>query len=113
MYSFDLEHFLVDDPPQCMLENGLINLAYKSQNNQDYMIDSWLMSCISQDILRQNSGFKTIKEALKDLEQYFLSSSTVRFIQLRKELLKIKIKGSLSISDYMLKLKELKISQNQ
>lgn len=57
-------------------------------------------------MLKYISGFDTIKQAWIDLDHFFLSNSKFRIIHLIQELIKSK-KGSLSVNNYVLKLREL------
>lgn len=72
------------------------------------MIGSWLVNCISQNILKHTSGFKIVKEAWRDLDRVFcIKFKGYIIIQLRQELLKIS-KCNLSVNKFVLKLREIR-----
>ena len=70
------------------------------------MILSWIYSSVIPEIMGQRIGYQTSHEAWFALEKIFSASSKARVMQLQLEFQTMK-KGSLSMMDYILKLKNL------
>ena len=70
------------------------------------MILSWIYSSLIPEIMGQRIGYQTSHEAWFSLEKIFSASSKARVMQLQLEFQTMK-KGSLSMMDYILKLKNL------
>ena len=70
------------------------------------MILSWIYFSLIPEIMGQRIGYQTSHEAWFALEKIFSASSKARVMQLQLEFQTMK-KGSLSMVDYILKLKNL------
>ncbi|KAL5543673.1 hypothetical protein UlMin_007457 [Ulmus minor] len=68
------------------------------------MILSWIYSSLTPEIMAQIIGHSTSHSAWIALEKIFASSSRARVMQLRLELQTMK-KGSMSMIDYLIKIK--------
>ncbi|KAL6333768.1 hypothetical protein AAG906_028954 [Vitis piasezkii] len=90
--------------PDKELSSGLINPAFVAWRRQDRTILSWLYSSLTPAIMAQIIGHNSSHSAWNALEKTFSSSSRARIMQLRLELQSTK-KGSLSMIDYIMKVK--------
>lgn len=72
----------------------------------DRMIISWIYSLLTLEIMGQIIGYQTSHEAWFALEKIFSASSKAQVMQLRLQFQTTK-KGSLSMLDYILKLKNM------
>lgn len=70
------------------------------------MLGCWLMSYMTDEMLKRISGFDSSREAWTKLEKSFTSKSRARVIQVKEELHGVK-KGNQSIINYVLKIKFL------
>ncbi|XP_010268345.1 PREDICTED: uncharacterized protein LOC104605321 [Nelumbo nucifera] len=94
------------------LEDG--NSQGSNRNNPDHaawieedqLIISWLLSSLIEPILAQVVGFKTSKEVWDRLHVLFSSTSKTRIDDLKLELAYLK-KGTLTVTDYVQKIKSL------
>eukprot|EP00261_Vitis_vinifera_P019697 XP_010650252.1 PREDICTED: uncharacterized protein LOC104879339 [Vitis vinifera] len=90
--------------PDKELSSGLINPAFVAWRRQDRTILSWLYSSLTPAIMAQIIGHNSSHSAWNALEKTFSSSSKAIIMQLRLELQSTK-KGSLSMIDYIMKVK--------
>ncbi|KAL5540795.1 hypothetical protein UlMin_042408 [Ulmus minor] len=74
------------------------------ETSSDRTILSWIYSSLTPEIMAQIIGHSTSHSAWQALEKIFSSSSRARIMQLRLELQTLK-KGSMSMMDYLMKLK--------
>lgn len=70
------------------------------------MLDCWLTSYISNDVLKHISSFNKVRDAWTRLEKSYVSKSRAKAIRVRKELQGLR-KGTSTISKYMLSVKML------
>lgn len=82
------------------------NPAYIEWNKQDQNLLSWLRATLSEHVLSQVVGLRTSRAVWTTIEQRFASLSRTHTIELKRQLQNLK-KGNLSISDYMLKHKNI------
>jgi hypothetical protein len=92
--------------PEKELSAGVINPAFIAWRRQDRTILSWIYSPLTLVIMAQIIGHTTSQSAWNALEKTLSSSSRARIMQLRLELQSTK-KGSLSMIDYIIKVKEV------
>ncbi|KAL5557280.1 hypothetical protein UlMin_039516 [Ulmus minor] len=90
--------------PQKETSDGLVNPDFVVWRRQDRMILSWIYSSLTPGIMAQIIGHTTSYSAWIALEKIFSSSSRARVMQLRLELQMTK-KGSMSMIDYLMKIK--------
>ncbi|KAJ9695793.1 hypothetical protein PVL29_010991 [Vitis rotundifolia] len=90
--------------PERNLSPGVINPAFVAWRRQDRTILSWIYSSLTPGIMAQIIGHNTSHSAWNALESIFSSSSRARIMQLRFELQSTK-KGSMSMIDYIMKIK--------
>ena len=90
--------------PEKELSAGVINPTFITWRRQDHTILSWIYSSLTPAIMTQIIGHTTSQSAWNALEKTFSSSSRARIMQLRLELQSTK-KGSLSMIDYIIKVK--------
>lgn len=50
--SLELEEYVLHDPPLHELKDGVVNPAHKNWRKQDEMLGCWLMSYVSEDVLK-------------------------------------------------------------
>ena len=81
----------------------LENLEYGAWKCQDQLLFSWIMSLISDDILSLVVSSQTSFEHWKSLEKQFGFESMAKKVHL-KMLLSNSRKGSLSMTEYFIKL---------
>ena len=97
----------IDGTSVCLekeLNAGVINPAFIAWRRQDRTILSWIYSPFTLVIMAQIIGHTTSQSAWNALEKTLSSSSRARIMQLRLELQSTK-KGSLSMIDYIMKVK--------
>jgi histone deacetylase 1/2 len=90
--------------PEKELSPGVINPSFVAWRRQDRTILSWIYSSLTPAIMAHIIGHNTSHTAWNALEKTFSSSSKARIMQLRLELQSAK-KGSLSMIDYIMKVK--------
>ncbi|RVW65725.1 Retrovirus-related Pol polyprotein from transposon RE1 [Vitis vinifera] len=90
--------------PEKDLSPGVMNPAFVAWRRQDRTILSWIYSSLTLGIMAQIIGHNTSHSAWNALESIFSSSSRARIMQLRLELQSTK-KGSMSMIDYIMKIK--------
>ncbi|RVW61330.1 Retrovirus-related Pol polyprotein from transposon RE1 [Vitis vinifera] len=90
--------------PDKELSSGLNNPAFVAWRRQDRTILNWLYSSLTPAIMAQIIGHNSSHSAWNALEKTFSSSSRARIMQLRLKLQSTK-KGSLSMIDYIMKVK--------
>ncbi|RVW44402.1 Retrovirus-related Pol polyprotein from transposon RE1 [Vitis vinifera] len=90
--------------PEKDLSLGVINPAFVAWRRQDRTILSWIYSSLTLGIMAQIIVHNTSHSAWNALESIFSSSSKARIMQLRLELQSTK-KGSMSMIDYIMKVK--------
>ncbi|RVW27268.1 Retrovirus-related Pol polyprotein from transposon TNT 1-94 [Vitis vinifera] len=90
--------------PEKDLSPGVMNPAFVAWRRQDRTILSWIYSSLTPGIMAQIIGHNTSHSAWNALESIFSSSSRARIMQLRLELQSTK-KGSMSMIDYIMKIK--------
>ncbi|RVW60941.1 Retrovirus-related Pol polyprotein from transposon RE1 [Vitis vinifera] len=86
------------------LSPGVINPASVAWRRQDQTILCWIYSSLTPGIMAQIIGHNTSHSAWNALESIFSSSSRARIMQLRLKLQSTK-KGSMSMIDYIMKIK--------
>ena len=82
----------------------MINPSFVTWRRQDRTIFNWIYSSLTPAIMAHIIGHNTSHTAWNALEKTFSSSSKARIMQLRLELQSAK-KGSLSMIDYIMKVK--------
>ena len=92
--------------PSKTISNGEINPEFILWIRFDRMILSWIYSSLTPEIMGQIIGYQTSHEAWFALEKIFSASFKAWVMQLRLEFQTTK-KRSLSMMDYILKLKNL------
>ena len=90
--------------PKKEFSAGVINPAFIAWRRQDRTILGWIYSSLTPAIMAQIIGHTTSQSAWNALEKTFSSSSRARIMQLKLELQSTK-KGSLSMIDYIMKVK--------
>ncbi|KAL5823325.1 hypothetical protein ACOSQ3_021297 [Xanthoceras sorbifolium] len=75
-------------------------------NESDQILLCWLLSTVSPSVLGQVTQYKTAIEAWSKLERVYSQQSMAKILQLRQQLQSIK-KGADSISDFVLKIKNI------
>ena len=118
--AFDLEDFVIN-PNKCpsqfkQIPHGnsneveqILNEDYVAWKKTDQLLVCWLFSTLSEAAFGQVTHCSTSYEIWTTLENLFAQQSKARALQLRHELQNTK-KGSLSISEFILKMKT--ISEN-
>ncbi|XP_073259761.1 uncharacterized protein [Populus alba] len=90
--------------PEKELSLGVTNPLFVAWRRQDSTILSWIYSSLMPAIMAQIIDYNTSHTTWNALEKTFSSSSKARIMQLRLELQSMK-KGSLSMIDYIIKVK--------
>ncbi|KAL5854653.1 hypothetical protein ACOSQ4_004455 [Xanthoceras sorbifolium] len=83
-----------------------INPAFAVWKKADQILLCWLLGTLSPSVLGQVTRYITSLEMWTKLERVYSQQSIARILQLRQQLQSIK-KGSDSISDFVLKLKNI------
>ena len=83
-----------------------LNPTYEQWNREDQLLLSWLLSSLPTTILGQMIWCTTLHELWTTLEHLYSSCSKAKLLQLKIQLQTLK-KGSLSISDYFAKMKNI------
>lgn len=73
---------------------------------QDQLLQSWLIPAISSFVIGQLVGIRTSRKLFYDLAMMYASQYEINIIQLRVTLQQTK-KGSMSISEYCIKIKTI------
>ncbi|KAL5804238.1 hypothetical protein ACOSQ3_031038 [Xanthoceras sorbifolium] len=84
----------------------ILNGAYSSWRKADQLLLSWLFSTLSPAIMGQVTDCPTSFATWSTLERLYSQKSMAKVLQLKHQLQNTK-KGSLSISEYFLKIKTL------
>lgn len=82
------------------------NPTYFDWIKQDKLISSWLLGSMNEDLLSQMLHCQMTKEIWSSLDCMFASRNLARVMQLKSKLENLK-KGSTSLKDYFLKVKNL------
>uniref|UniRef100_A0A803P7H9 Reverse transcriptase Ty1/copia-type domain-containing protein n=1 Tax=Cannabis sativa TaxID=3483 RepID=A0A803P7H9_CANSA len=80
------------------------NPPYLDWEVQDQLLMSWLLSSMSESLLTRMVGCETSQQIWSTLEKFFTLQVSAKALEFRTKLQNLK-KGSLSLSDYLLKLK--------
>ncbi|KAL5735768.1 hypothetical protein ACOSP7_030223 [Xanthoceras sorbifolium] len=118
--SMDLEDYIDSSVPQPQRyievhtcnESGEIstqqqlNPFYVIWKKTDQILLCWLLSTVSPSVLGQVTQCKTAIEAWSKLQRVYSQQSMVKILQLRQQLQSVK-KGADSISDFVLKIKNI------
>jgi len=87
-------------------ENGIVNPQFTAWDRQDQLIISWLMASMSDNLLSRMVSCETSAQIWSTLKTYFASQIRAKISQFKTQLNGIK-KGSMSINDYLLKIRSL------
>ncbi|KAL5767335.1 hypothetical protein ACOSQ2_014118 [Xanthoceras sorbifolium] len=85
----------------------VINPTYTAWRRADQLLLGWLFSTINPEVIEQITECTTTFKAWDMIENLYSQKSMAKVLQLKQQLQNTK-KGSLSISDYFLKIKTLK-----
>ncbi|KAL5769787.1 hypothetical protein ACOSP7_013941 [Xanthoceras sorbifolium] len=85
----------------------VINPTYTAWRRADQLLLGWLFSTINPKVIEQITECTTTFKAWDMLENLYSQKSMAKVLQLKQQLQNTK-KGSLSISDYFLKIKTLR-----
>ena len=109
----NLQRFLlveVTPPPEFTNERnrelGVVNPAFVAWDRQDQLIISWLMASMSESLLSRVVSCETSAQIWSTLRTYFASQVRAKISQFKSQLNGLK-KGSLSIDEYLLKIRNL------
>ena len=91
-------------PEKTLPSSGAVNPDFIAWRRQDRMILSWIYSSLTPEIMAQIIGHTTSNSAWNALEKVLSSSSRARIMQLRLQLQTTK-KNSMSMIEYIMKLK--------
>ncbi|KAL5794665.1 hypothetical protein ACOSP7_003259 [Xanthoceras sorbifolium] len=83
-----------------------VNPAYSHWKKTDQILLCWLLGTLSQGVLGQVTQCRTSLEMWSKLQRVYSQQSLAKILQLRQQLQNIK-KGSDSISDFVLKIKNI------
>ena len=112
--AHDLETFLLgtkSKPSEAITDLAnptisLINSDYTSWSKIDYFVMSWLLSSISEQMLRHVVHSHSLAEVWAILEKLFFTKSKAQALQLRLALQTTK-KGGVTSEGYILKMKAM------
>ena len=93
-------------PTKFLNDKATINPEYLTWTRLNQFLLSWILSSIYENMLAHVIHYSTSSEVWKLLEQLFFTKSKARLLHLRF-LLQTTKKGSLTIEDYILKMKSL------
>lgn len=85
---------------------GKLNEEFLTWEQQDQLLLSWLLASMSDGLLIRMVGCDYSFQVWEKLEQFFASQTKAKVNQLKTQLRSLK-KGSLSATDYLLKIKKL------
>ena len=91
--------------------SGNINSAFLDWYRQDRLLLSWILSSVSESVLGEAVGCKTSSEAWHAILNFFASQTLAREMQLKTQLQNLK-KGSLTMTEYLSKIKNITDSLN-
>lgn len=83
-----------------------ISEAFLAWEQQDQLLLSWLLASMSEGMLTQMVGCDYSYQVWAKLEAFFASQTKANVIQLKTQLRNLR-KGSLSVSDFLLKIKKI------
>ncbi|KAL5845912.1 hypothetical protein ACOSQ3_009436 [Xanthoceras sorbifolium] len=83
-----------------------LNAEYQKWKKYDQILLFWLISTLSQKVIGQVTKCKTSLEAQTKLQNLYSQKSMAKILQLRQQLQTFK-KGSHSISDFVLNIKNI------
>ncbi|XP_062093549.1 uncharacterized protein LOC133799561 [Humulus lupulus] len=109
IYANGIDDFLEGTnqaPAQTISGSTALNHEFVQWCKKDRLILSWIYSSLSPEIMAQIVGHTPSHTAWTALQQIYYSSSYARIMQLRLLLQTIK-KGSMTMMDYILKVKNL------
>lgn len=72
----------------------------------DQLLMSWLLASISEEIFSNMANYVTTNEIWESLQNYFISESMVRIVNLKNSLQTFK-KGSFSIQEFVRRMKDM------
>lgn len=97
-------------PSQYLSENdksqGNINAAYTAWEQKDQLLLSWLLSSMSDSMLTMMVGCDHASQVWDRLEEFFASQTKAKVRQFKTQLKTLK-KGSMKVTEYLLKVKKL------
>lgn len=82
------------------------NSEYYMWKRYDKLLMGWLISSVSENLFSLVSNYSSASEMWTALETYFVTESKVRIMHLKNTLQTLK-KGSLSIQEYMRRMKDI------
>ncbi|KAG8488310.1 hypothetical protein CXB51_016328 [Gossypium anomalum] len=109
--GYGLERFVlgtVSSPPFITGDDGLLveNPAFVVHKKQDKFLASWFLSTVKDDVLVHLTAAKTSFDIWTAISRRFGAKSNIKLSSMRHNLYSIK-KSSLSIKDYLAKVKSL------
>ncbi|KAL4290323.1 hypothetical protein GQ457_14G010300 [Hibiscus cannabinus] len=99
----------ITTPPKMVRNSAgeqVVNPSYLQHVKQDSFLASWLLSTVSPDILPQLVGSETAHSVWDAVTKLFSNLSTTKIMNLHCRLRSLK-KGSLSMQDYTMAIKEV------
>uniref|UniRef100_A0A803P354 Retroviral polymerase SH3-like domain-containing protein n=1 Tax=Cannabis sativa TaxID=3483 RepID=A0A803P354_CANSA len=106
-----LQMFIQDraPPPQFLNDtdqaSNNFNPAFLEWEVQDQLLVSWLLSSMTESLLTRMVGCNTARQIWSALEKHFTLQVSSKILEFRTKLQKLR-KGSLSLNDYLLKVKQ-------
>ncbi|KAL5742812.1 hypothetical protein ACOSP7_029544 [Xanthoceras sorbifolium] len=82
----------------------VVNGKYLIWRRSDQLLQSWLMSTLSEGLIGEVTECLSALEVWRNLERLFSQQSLAKVLQLKQQLQSVK-KGSSSISEYVIKVK--------
>ena len=97
-----------DEEPHLPMQNAIMAQikAYKEWHEKTHRVLHWLSVCISNAMFGHIQECTNAKDAKDTLVKVYGTTTLARKLQLKQELSNVK-KGNLSISDYVLKVKNI------
>lgn len=62
---------MLHDPPEKVNGDVVLNMQFKTWKRQDEMLGCWLITCMTDDILKQVGNFGTTRDVWTILEKSF------------------------------------------
>uniref|UniRef100_A0A803NT75 Integrase catalytic domain-containing protein n=1 Tax=Cannabis sativa TaxID=3483 RepID=A0A803NT75_CANSA len=96
-------------PPQYLSDDDQaarrLNPVFVNWDVQDQLLVSWLISSMIESLLTRMVGCNSARQIWKALEQHYTLKVSSKILEFRTKLQKLK-KGTLSLNDYLLKVKQ-------
>uniref|UniRef100_A0A803R258 Uncharacterized protein n=1 Tax=Cannabis sativa TaxID=3483 RepID=A0A803R258_CANSA len=83
----------------------IVSILYTDWEVQDQLLVSWLLSSMTESLLTRMVGCNTSHQIWNALEKHFTLKVSSKILEFRTKLQNLK-KGSLSLNDYLLKVKQ-------